>query len=348
MPPPPTGAQTTRERSPRKYVFGAAAGFGCHTVAKHRSTGRRKYDGPFGPLLLELTPTPLTASASGPMRDLTATRSGAAPTGAAHPVHPYTCSRHASRIETWSLTCARCPINARRRPRRSGPDVREFSSRWLATSRDRVPASRRRLGVRAGSTCTRGVALRRVPHARHDDGVDIPASWPATRRQGTGNSAVPNITPDRETARELDRGADYRPRNGDKPDGDVAAADDGGHRGLCGRLQRPDQGRPAGDRQIPEEHSAIKKRSIGQPLPPDGTPRARARSARGGDERTTPVHCSEWLWRLVIGIGAGCGPGKSMQAGAATLWGRQRLIICRAPLGGYPGKARPATSKGSR
>ena len=43
-------AQPTREQIARgKYVFGAAAGCGCHTAPKQPlNAGGRKYDGPFG------------------------------------------------------------------------------------------------------------------------------------------------------------------------------------------------------------------------------------------------------------------------------------------------------------
>ena len=57
-------AQATREQIARgKYVFGAAAGCGCHTVAKQPlNAGGRKYDGPFGTVYSSnITPDPQTA-----------------------------------------------------------------------------------------------------------------------------------------------------------------------------------------------------------------------------------------------------------------------------------------------
>src|SRR5580765_2549456 len=88
-------AQTTREQIARgKYVFGAAAGCGCHTVPKQPlNAGGRKYDGPFGTVYASnITPAPTTGI--GKWTDeqiITATRLGRRPNGERLiPVHPYT------------------------------------------------------------------------------------------------------------------------------------------------------------------------------------------------------------------------------------------------------------------
>ena len=84
-------AQTTREQIARgKYVFGAAAGCGCHTVAKQPlNAGGRKYDGPFGTVYSSnITPDPTTGI--GKWTDeqiITATRSGRS----AFPIPPWRC-----------------------------------------------------------------------------------------------------------------------------------------------------------------------------------------------------------------------------------------------------------------
>src|SRR5258705_7758963 len=88
-------AQTTRDQIARgKYVFGAAAGCGCHTIAKQPlNAGGRKYDGPFGTVYSSnLTTDP--ASGIGKWTDepiITATQSWRLPNGdPLIPPHPFT------------------------------------------------------------------------------------------------------------------------------------------------------------------------------------------------------------------------------------------------------------------
>src|SRR5258706_15944621 len=88
-------AQPTREQLARgKYIFGAAAGCGCHTAPKQPlNAGGRKYDGPFGTVYSSnITPDPTTGI--GKWTDeqiITPTRSGRRPNGERLlPVHPYT------------------------------------------------------------------------------------------------------------------------------------------------------------------------------------------------------------------------------------------------------------------
>src|SRR5712664_4821803 len=89
-------AGQTREQLARgKYIFGAAAGCGCHTLPKGGAlnAGGRKYDGPFGTVYSSnITPDP--ANGIGKWTDeqvITAIRSGRRPNGERLiPVHPYT------------------------------------------------------------------------------------------------------------------------------------------------------------------------------------------------------------------------------------------------------------------
>src|ERR1700704_1828931 len=87
-------AQTREELARGKYIFGAAAGCGCHTAPKQPlNAGGRKYDGPFGTVYSSnITPDPATGI--GQWTDeqiITATRSGRRPNGERLiPGHPYT------------------------------------------------------------------------------------------------------------------------------------------------------------------------------------------------------------------------------------------------------------------
>src|SRR5262245_39448514 len=94
---PGSSAAQSREQIARgKYIFGAAAGCGCHTEPDKAGTalnaGGRKYEGPFGTVYSSnITPDPETGI--GKWTDdqiITATRSGRRPNGERLiPVHPY-------------------------------------------------------------------------------------------------------------------------------------------------------------------------------------------------------------------------------------------------------------------
>ena len=87
-------AQSQEQIVRGKYVFGAAAGCGCHTEPKQPlNAGGRKYDGPFGTVYSSnITPDPTTGI--GKWTDdqiITAIRAGRRPNGERLiPVHPYT------------------------------------------------------------------------------------------------------------------------------------------------------------------------------------------------------------------------------------------------------------------
>src|SRR5258705_4952663 len=87
-------ARTGEQLAGGRYIFGAAAGCGCHTAPKQPlNAGGRKYDGLFGTVYSSnITPDPTTGI--GKWTDeqiITATRSGRRPNGERLiPVHPYT------------------------------------------------------------------------------------------------------------------------------------------------------------------------------------------------------------------------------------------------------------------
>jgi hypothetical protein len=87
-------AQSREQIARRKYIFGAAAGCGCHTAPEQPlNAGGRKYDGPFGTVYSSnITPDP--TAGIGKWTDeqiITATRAGRRPNGdRLIPAHPYT------------------------------------------------------------------------------------------------------------------------------------------------------------------------------------------------------------------------------------------------------------------
>ncbi|HEX6078874.1 MAG TPA: cytochrome c, partial [Methylomirabilota bacterium] len=80
----PAAAQSRDQIARGKYIFGAAAGCGCHTEKKGvLNAGGRKYDGPFGTVYSSnITPDP--TNGIGKWTDeqvITAIRSGRRPNG---------------------------------------------------------------------------------------------------------------------------------------------------------------------------------------------------------------------------------------------------------------------------
>ena len=220
-------AQTTREQIARgKYVFGAAAGCGCHTVPKQPlNAGGRKYDGPFGTVYSSnITPDPTTGI--GKWTDeqiITATRLGRRPNGERLiPVHPYTVFNGMAEQDLKDVVAylrSVPPVNRADAGQEDlGPAVRERVPAGLAghlrgASRRR-PSRRRPRASRAGEYLTRAVSHCGECHTPRTmtmavDNTRFLAGNP--KGKGPEGSAVPNITPDRETGtRELDRRADHR------------------------------------------------------------------------------------------------------------------------------------------
>ena len=232
-------AQTTREQIARgKYVFGAAAGCGCHTVAKQPlNAGGRKYDGPFGTVYSSnITPDPTTGIGKWTDEQIvTATRSGRRPNGERIiPVHPYTVFNGMAEQDLKDVVAylrSVPPINRATPAKKISVPMFEsvFLPAWLATfaAIESPPKSAATSGVARGEYLTRAVSHCGECHTPRTMTMAVDNTrFLAGNQKGKGpeGSAVPNITPDRETGLGSwteEQITDYL-GTGNKPDGDVA------------------------------------------------------------------------------------------------------------------------------
>jgi mono/diheme cytochrome c family protein len=236
---PDAAAQPTREEIARgKYVFGAAAGCGCHTVPKQPlNAGGRKYDGPFGTVYASnITPDPATGI--GKWTDeqiITATRLGRRPNGERLiPVHPYTVFNGMTEPDLKDLVAylrSVPPVNRATPAKKISVPLFEsvFLPAWLATfaAVETPPTSAATSGVARGEYLTRAVAHCGECHTPRTMTMAVDNTrFLAGNQKGKGpeGSAVPNITPDRETGLGSwteEQITDYL-ETGNKPDGDVS------------------------------------------------------------------------------------------------------------------------------
>lgn len=236
---PDAAAQPTREEIARgKYVFGAAAGCGCHTAPKQPlNAGGRKYDGPFGTVYASnITPDPATGI--GKWTDeqiITATRLGRRPNGERLiPVHPYTVFNGMTEPDLKDLVAylrSVPPVNRATPAKKISVPLFEsvFLPAWLATfaAVETPPKSAPTSGVARGEYLTRAVAHCGECHTPRTMTMAVDNTrFLAGNQKGKGpeGSAVPNITPDRETGLGSwteEQITDYL-ETGNKPDGDVA------------------------------------------------------------------------------------------------------------------------------
>lgn len=232
-------AQTTREQIARgKYVFGAAAGCGCHTVPKQPlNAGGRKYDGPFGTVYSSnITPDPTTGI--GKWTDeqiITATRLGRRPNGERLiPVHPYTVFNGMTEQDLKDVVAylrSVPPVNRATPAKKISVPLFEsvFLPAWLATfaAVETPPKSAATSGVARGEYLTRAVSHCGECHTPRTMTMAVDNTrFLAGNQKGKGpeGSAVPNITPDRETGLGSwteEQITDYL-ESGNKPDGDVS------------------------------------------------------------------------------------------------------------------------------
>jgi mono/diheme cytochrome c family protein len=232
-------AQPTREEIARgKYVFGAAAGCGCHTVPKQPlNAGGRKYDGPFGTVYSSnITPDPTTGI--GKWTDeqiITATRLGRRPNGERLiPVHPYTVFNGMTEQDLKDVVAylrSVPPINRQTPAKKISVPMFEsvFLPAWLATfaAIETPPKSAATSGVARGEYLTRAVSHCGECHTPRTMTMAVDNNrFLAGNQKGKGpeGSAVPNITPDRETGLGSwteEQITDYL-ETGNKPDGDVS------------------------------------------------------------------------------------------------------------------------------
>ena len=177
-----TDAQSHEQIARGKYIFGAAAGCGCHTEPEKAATllnaGGRKYDGPFG-TVYATNITPDADTGIGKWTDdqiITAIRRGRRPNGERLiPVHPYPTFNGIAEEDLRALV-------AYLRSVPPGPPSQYAEEDHRADVRDRVPAGlarrpsprarrrpppRPRRGWRAASTwCARsGIAANVIRRA---------------------------------------------------------------------------------------------------------------------------------------------------------------------------------------
>ena len=231
-------AQTREQIARGKYVFGAAAGCGCHTVPKQPlNAGGRKYDGPFGTVYSSnITPDPTTGI--GKWTDeqiITATRAGRRPNGERLiPVHPYTVFNGMAEQDLKDVVVylrSVPPVNRATPAKKISVPLFEsvFLPAWLATfaAVETPPKSAATSGVARGEYLTRAVSHCGECHTPRTmtmavDNTRFLAGNP--KGKGPEGSAVPNITPDRETGLGSwteEQITDYL-ETGNKPDGDVS------------------------------------------------------------------------------------------------------------------------------
>jgi mono/diheme cytochrome c family protein len=231
-------AQTREQIARGKYVFGAAAGCGCHTVPKEPlNAGGRKYDGPFGTVYSSnITPDPTTGI--GKWTDeqiIVATRAGRRPNGERLiPVHPYTVFNGMAEQDLKDVVAylRSVPAVNRATPAKkiSVPLFESvFLPAWLAAfaAVETPPKSAPGSGAARGEYLARAVSHCGECHTPRTmtmavDNTRFLAGNP--KGKGPEGSAVPNITPDRATGIgdwSEEQITDYL-ETGNKPDGDVS------------------------------------------------------------------------------------------------------------------------------
>ena len=235
----PAAAQSREQIVRGKYIFGAAAGCGCHTLPKGGAlnAGGRKYDGPFGTVYASnITPDP--TNGIGKWTDaqiITAIRSGRRPNGERLiPVHPYTVFNGMAEQDLQDVVAylrSAPPVNQPVPAKKITVPMFEgvFLPAWLATfaPRETPPPSAPASGVARGEYLARAVSHCGECHTPRTMTMATDNSRylsGAAKGKGPEGSAVPNITPDRETGIanwSEEQIADYL-ETGNRPDGDVA------------------------------------------------------------------------------------------------------------------------------
>jgi mono/diheme cytochrome c family protein len=235
----PAAAQSREQIARGKYIFGAAAGCGCHTLPKGGAlnAGGRKYDGPFGTVYASnITPDP--TNGIGKWTDaqiITAIRSGRRPNGERLiPVHPYTVFNGMAEQDLQDVVAylrSVPPVNQPVPAKKITMPMFEtvFLPAWLATfaPRETPPPSAPTSGVARGEYLTRALSHCGECHTPRTMTMATDNSRflsGAPKGKGPEGSAVPNITPDRDTGLANwteEQIADYL-ETGNRPDGDVA------------------------------------------------------------------------------------------------------------------------------
>ena len=218
-----------------KYIFGAAAGCGCHTEKDRAlNSGGRKYDGPFGTVYsTNITPDRDTGIGGWTDEQIIASiRIGRRPNGERLiPVHPYPVFNGMAEADLKALVAylrTVPPVRRRNQPKKITVPLFEsmFLPTWLAAfaPRETPPAAAPTSGLARGEYLVRAVGHCGECHTpRTLTQATDNARFLAGNPKGPENSVVPNITPDKATGLTWSEEeiADYL-ESGNKPDGDVA------------------------------------------------------------------------------------------------------------------------------
>lgn len=224
-----------------KYIFGVAAGCGCHTEPNKAATalnaGGRKYEGPFGTVYAtNITPDPETGI--GKWTDeqiITAIRSGRRPNGERLiPVHPYPTFNGMAEEDLRALVAYLRSVPPARRantPKKITVPMFEsvFLPAWLAAfaPRETPPATAPTSGLPRGEYLVRAVGHCGECHTPRGmtqalDNSRFLAGNP--KGKGPEGSEVPNITPDMDTGigKWTEEQIATYIASGNMPNGDVA------------------------------------------------------------------------------------------------------------------------------
>ena len=233
------GAASPADVARGKYVFGAAAGCGCHTEPKGAANaGGRKFEGPFG-TVYAANITPDRETGIGGWTDeqiITAIRSGRRPNGERLlPVHPFTSFNGMAEEDLKALAAFLRTVPPVRRPNTPKKITvpmfeRVFLPVWLSTfaSMETPPPAAPVSGLPRGEYLVRAVGHCgecHTPRSAMTMAVDTTRLMAGnSKKTGPEGQAAPNITPDKSTGI-----GDWTEEQivtylgtGNRPDGDVA------------------------------------------------------------------------------------------------------------------------------
>ena len=229
-----------------KYIFGAAAGCGCHSEAKGQpNAGGKKFEGPFG-TVYSANITPDRETGIGAWTDeqiTTAIRSGRRPSGERLlPVHPFTSFNGMAEEDLRALVAFLRSVPPAHRPNTPKKIVvpmfeRVFLPVWLAAfaSTETPPAAAPVAGLPRGEYLIRAVGHCGECHTPRSaltmavDGSRFLAG--NSKKTGPEGQAAPNITPDNATGigEWTEEQIVTYLGTGNRPDGDVAGGLMGGN-----------------------------------------------------------------------------------------------------------------------
>ena len=253
-----------------KYIFGAAAGCGCHTEPKGPpNAGGKKFEGPFG-TVYAANITPDRETGIGAWTDdqiVTAIRSGRRPTGERIlPVHPFTSFNGMAEedLRAWWRSSGRSRRCAAPHAKKIAVPLFEsvFLPVWLATfaAKETPPPAAPVADLPRGEYLVRAVGHCGECHTPRSaltmavDNSRFLAGNP--KKTGPEGQMAPNITPDKATG--IATGPRSRSPRISRRATDLMAMWPADSWAAISRerrgLQGPDPGRPAGHRALPQEH----------------------------------------------------------------------------------------------